>query len=39
MASSCDHGNEPLGSIKDGELLNNLATISYPEITLPLEVS
>jgi len=36
---SYKHVNEILGSIKDGELLNNLATISYPEITLPLEVS
>jgi hypothetical protein len=28
MAVSCEHSNEPLGSIKDGEFLNTWTTIN-----------
>jgi hypothetical protein len=31
MASSCDHGNEPLGSIKDGELFLKLSDLASHE--------
>ena len=27
MADACEYGNEPLGSIKYGEFLNNMRTI------------
>jgi len=34
MTGSCEHGNEPSGSIKDEELLIRLVFISYSSRTL-----
>jgi hypothetical protein len=32
---SCDHGNEPSGSIKGGNFLTSLATVSFSRRTVP----
>jgi hypothetical protein len=34
VADSCEHGNEPLGSIKVGDFLTNWVTISFSRRTL-----
>jgi hypothetical protein len=31
MAGSCEHGSEPSGSIKGGELLDQLSVLSVPQ--------
>jgi hypothetical protein len=34
MARSCEHGNEPLGSIKGEEFLTSILTISFSRTLL-----
>jgi hypothetical protein len=35
----CEHGNEPFSSIKEGNFLNNRATVSFSTKTLLYGVS